>query len=179
MDDDEYPSFKKQEAAPEEQQAAAPVVTEEAAADAEAVEDQQAVVELPAVDIVKEDTATATDAVADVEPPKMMMASRPSFKWSTPTGARIGCHQNYQGDVKSMALEQVNLLPRRWLWRRRLASPQPQDQAVAQPPEWIAAGGSRAAARARRGERPAGGGAGFCWASPTRRATGRLKDFAI
>ena len=126
-------------------------------------------VELPAVDIVKEEDA-ATDAVADVEPPKMMMASRPSFKWSTPTGARIGCHQNYPGDVKSMALEQVNLLPRRWLWRRRLASPQPQDQAVAQPPEWTArgrqeqsssparrgaAGGSRAAAR-RGGEQPAG-----------------------
>ena len=110
-------------------------------------------VELPAVDIVEEDAAT--DAVADVEPPKMMMASRPSFKWSTPTGARIGCHQNYPGDVKSMALEQVNLLPRRWLWRRRLASPQPQDQAVAQPPEWTAAGRSRAAAR-RGGERPAG-----------------------
>ena len=70
-------------------------------------------VELPAVDIVKEDTATATDAVADVEPPKMMKASRrPSFKWSTPTGARIGCHQNSPGDVKSMALEQVNLSPR-------------------------------------------------------------------
>ncbi|XP_066312022.1 IQ domain-containing protein IQM1-like [Miscanthus floridulus] len=115
VDDDEYPSFKKQEAAPEEQQAAAPVVTEEAAADAEAVEDQQAVVELPAVDIVKEDTATATatDAVADVEPPKMMMDSRrPSFKWSTPTGARIGCLQNYPADVQSMALEQVNLSPR-------------------------------------------------------------------
>ena len=70
-------------------------------------------VELPAVDIVKEDTATATDAVADVEPPKMMMGSRrPSFKWSTPTGARIGCLQNYPADVQSMALEQVNLSPR-------------------------------------------------------------------
>lgn len=109
VDDDEYPSFKKQEAAaPEEQQAAeeaAPVATEEAA---EAVEDQKPVVELPAVDIVKEDTADAVDTE-----PKMMMASRrPSFKWSTPTGARIGCLQNYPADVQSMALEQVNLSPR-------------------------------------------------------------------
>ncbi|XP_066309028.1 IQ domain-containing protein IQM1-like [Miscanthus floridulus] len=116
VDDDEYPSFKKPAAAPEEQQAAeeaAPVATEEAAAHAEAVEDQQAMVELPTVDIVKEED-TATDTAADVqEPPKMMMASRrPSFKWSTPTGARIGCLQNYPADVQSMALEQVNLSPR-------------------------------------------------------------------
>ncbi|AQK96263.1 Putative calmodulin-binding family protein [Zea mays] len=105
VDDDEYPSFKKQAAeGPEEPQAAgeapAPVATEEAAEEA---------VELPAVDVVKaEDTATDT-----VEPSKMtMMASRPSFKWSTPTGARIGCLQNYPADVQSMALEQVNLSPR-------------------------------------------------------------------
>lgn len=115
VDDDEYPSFKKQAAAPEEQQVAeeaAPVATEEAAADAEAVEEEpRPVVELPAVDIVKEED-TATDAVAGVEPPMMMMASRPSFKWSTPTGARIGCLQNYPADVQSMALEQVNLSPR-------------------------------------------------------------------
>jgi hypothetical protein len=66
-------------------------------------------VELPAVDVVKaEDTPTNA-----VEPSKMtMMASRPSFKWSTPTGARIGCLQNYPADVQSMALEQVNLSPR-------------------------------------------------------------------
>lgn len=119
MDDDEYPSFKKPAAAAEEQQAAeeaAPVATEEAAAaaHADAVEEEEPrpVVELPAVDIVKEEaTATATDAVA--EPAKMMMASRrPSFKWLTPTGARIGCLQNYPADLQSMALEQVNLSPR-------------------------------------------------------------------
>jgi hypothetical protein len=40
------------------------------------------------------------------------MASRPSFKWSTPTGARIGCLRDYPADVQSMALEQVNLSPR-------------------------------------------------------------------
>ena len=170
MDDDEYPSFKKPAAAPEEQQAAAPVVTEEAAADAEAVEDQQAVVELPAVDIVKEDTATATDAVADVEPPKMMMASRPSFKWSTPTGARIGCHQNYPGDVKSMALEQVNLSPRVAAVapspRLPIPSPRPSPKIRLSPSH---RNGQRAAGRSRAAARR-GGGAGFCWASPTRRA---------
>jgi hypothetical protein len=74
-------------------EAPAPVATEEAAEEA---------VELPAVDVVKAED-TPTDAV---EPSMMtMMASRPSFKWSTPTGARIGCLQNYPADVQSMALE--------------------------------------------------------------------------
>ena len=106
VDDDEYPSFKKPAAAAAEE--AAPVAsTEEGDAHAEAEAEQPPVVELPAVDIVKEE---ATDVQ---EPAKMMMASRrPSFKWSTPTGARIGCLQNYPADVQSMALEQVNLSPR-------------------------------------------------------------------
>lgn len=103
VDDDEFPSFKKPAAGPEEKQQAAeeadPVATEE---------EPRAVPELPAVDIVKEGTGTAADA----EPPKTAMGRRPSFKWSTPTGARIGCLQNYPADVQSMALEQVNLSPR-------------------------------------------------------------------
>uniref|UniRef100_A0A0A9D6B4 Uncharacterized protein n=1 Tax=Arundo donax TaxID=35708 RepID=A0A0A9D6B4_ARUDO len=40
------------------------------------------------------------------------MASRPSFKWLTPTGARISCLRDYPADLQSMALEQVNLSPR-------------------------------------------------------------------
>lgn len=96
VDDDEFPSFKKPAAGTEEKQQAAeeaaPVATEE---------EPRPVPELPAVDIVKEGTGTAADA----EPPKTAMGRRPSFKWSTPTGARIGCLQNYPADVQSMALE--------------------------------------------------------------------------
>ncbi|RCU61678.1 hypothetical protein SETIT_J024600v2 [Setaria italica] len=107
VDDDEYPSFKK---APEEAEAP----TAEAAAHGETVETDQSV-ELPEVDIVKEEVA-AEMAVGggeeeDAAEPEMM-ARRPSFKWSTPTGARIGCLRDYPADLQSMALEQVNLSPR-------------------------------------------------------------------
>lgn len=107
VDDDEYPSFKK---APEEAEAP----TAEAAAHGETVETDQPV-ELPEVDIVKEEVA-AEMAVGggeeeDAAEPEMM-ARRPSFKWSTPTGARIGCLRDYPADLQSMALEQVNLSPR-------------------------------------------------------------------
>ncbi|OEL17087.1 IQ domain-containing protein IQM1 [Dichanthelium oligosanthes] len=110
VDDDEYPSFKK---APEQPAEGAEAPAAEAAAHDETVENQQ--VELPAVDIVKEvvvaDTTTVGGDEDDVAEPKMM-ASRPSFKWSTPTGARIGCLRDYPADLQSMALEQVNLSPR-------------------------------------------------------------------
>nr|CAB3477395.1 unnamed protein product [Digitaria exilis] len=105
VDDDEYPSFKK--AAPEEAEAPA-----KSAAHEETINNE--VVELPAVDIVKEVVAAETDAgevdAAGAGP--AMMASRPSFKWLTPTGARIGCLRDYPADLQSMALEQVNLSPR-------------------------------------------------------------------
>jgi hypothetical protein len=93
VDDDEYPSFKKK---PEEQGP-----EEEAAQD-------EAQNEPPEVDIVKEDTG----AVNKAEPEMRLLASRPSFKWMTPTGARIGCLRDYPADLQSMALEQVNLSPR-------------------------------------------------------------------
>jgi hypothetical protein len=92
VDDDEYPSFKKK---PEER------APEEAAQD-EAQNDP------PEVDIVKE----GTGAVNKAEPEMPLLASRPSFKWMTPTGARIGCLRDYPADLQSMALEQVNLSPR-------------------------------------------------------------------
>jgi hypothetical protein len=101
VDDDEYPSFKK---APEE----AEEPTAEGVAHGEApVNDQP--VELPVVDIVKEGVV-AGETAASAEPE--MMARPPSFKWSTPTGARIGCLRDYPADLQSMALEQVNLSPR-------------------------------------------------------------------
>jgi len=103
VDDDEFPSFKKAapEEPPPEEAAGAPTADE-------AVESQPAV-ELPEVDIAKE-AAAAGDEDAAAGP--KVMASRPSFKWSTPTGARIGCLRDYPADVQSMALEQVNLSPR-------------------------------------------------------------------
>ncbi|TVU34173.1 hypothetical protein EJB05_16003, partial [Eragrostis curvula] len=107
VDDDEFPSFKKKTEEDE--------VPAEAAQENEAANDAD--VELPAVDIVKveevADAAGAIDDKAAAEPEKMMMmASRPSFKWMTPTGARIGCLRDYPADLQSMALEQVNLSPR-------------------------------------------------------------------
>ncbi|XP_062202632.1 IQ domain-containing protein IQM1-like [Phragmites australis] len=102
VDDDEYPSFKKSELPAEE----AEVPTE--ATHDETLNNQPA--ELPEVDIVKE---VADETVGDDEPAEPeMMASRPSFKWLTPTGARIGCLRDYPADLQSMALEQVNLSPR-------------------------------------------------------------------
>ncbi|PAN30093.1 hypothetical protein PAHAL_5G273200 [Panicum hallii] len=107
VDDDEFPSFKK---APEQPAEEAEAPTAEAAAhDDEAVESQP--VELPEVDIVKEAVAETAAGDEDAAGSKVM-ASRPSFKWSTPTGARIGCLRDYPADVQSMALEQVNLSPR-------------------------------------------------------------------
>ncbi|CAL4963083.1 unnamed protein product [Urochloa decumbens] len=110
VDDDEFPSFKK--AAPPEEEAGAPP------AEAAAAQDEQPEVEvlLPEVDIVKEASAAEAEMAAGDEEASakvMAMASRPpSFKWSTPTGARIGCLRDYPADLQSMALEQVNLSPR-------------------------------------------------------------------
>ncbi|CAL4975718.1 unnamed protein product [Urochloa decumbens] len=110
VDDDEFPSFKK--AAPPEEEAGAPP------AEAAAAQDGQPEVEvlLPEVDIVKEASAAEAEMAAGDEEASakvMAMASRPpSFKWSTPTGARIGCLRDYPADLQSMALEQVNLSPR-------------------------------------------------------------------
>ncbi|KAJ1283992.1 hypothetical protein BS78_03G170400 [Paspalum vaginatum] len=114
VDDDEYPSFKKP--APEEQPAEE---SEAATAHGEAAEDQPAAL-LPVVDIVK----PQDDEAVDDEP--ATMARRPSFKWSTPTGARIGCLRDYPAGLQSMALEQVNLSPRVAPSPRLLPIPSPR-----------------------------------------------------
>ncbi|CAO2203783.1 unnamed protein product [Urochloa humidicola] len=119
VDDDEFPSFKKAPAPEEEpaaaEEAAGAAPAEAAAEQGEAVEEEeQTAVELllPKVDIVKE-AAAAAAAGGEEEAKVVAMASRPpSFKWSTPTGARIGCLRDYPADLQSMALEQVNLSPR-------------------------------------------------------------------
>lgn len=40
------------------------------------------------------------------------LGRRLSCRWTTGTGARIGCVRDYPVDLQSMALEQVNLSPR-------------------------------------------------------------------
>jgi hypothetical protein len=101
VDDDEFPSFKKKPAEEAPEEAAAEAAQENVAAE----------VELPVVDIVKE-AVTAEDDITAAEPEMMQLASRPSFKWTTPTGARISCLRDYPAELQSMALEQVNLSPR-------------------------------------------------------------------
>ncbi|GJN18595.1 hypothetical protein PR202_gb05769 [Eleusine coracana subsp. coracana] len=97
VDDDEFPSFKKApEQAPEETEPPTEAETQNE--------------ELPELDIVKE-AVVADDTGAEPEE-TMQLAKRPSFKWMTPTGARIGCLRDYPADLQSMALEQVNLSPR-------------------------------------------------------------------
>jgi len=108
VDDDEFPSFKK--AAPEQ-----PAEEEaEAAAHDDVAVESQPVVELPEADVAEE-AGAETGAAGDEDAaagPEVMASRRPSFKWSTPTGARIGCLRDYPAGVQSMALEQVNLSPR-------------------------------------------------------------------
>ncbi|CAO2170384.1 unnamed protein product [Urochloa humidicola] len=118
VDDDEFPSFKKApkseaEAPAENDAGAAPA--EAAAAEAEAQDEQPAVeLLLPEVDIVKEaeETVAGGEKGVAAAAAKLMASRPPSFKWLTPTGARIGCLRDYPADVQSMALEKVNLSPR-------------------------------------------------------------------
>ncbi|KAL5229296.1 hypothetical protein ABZP36_017561 [Zizania latifolia] len=102
VDDDEYPSFKKtSDEAPVEAEKKPTEPTHDETLDCSQIE-------LPEVDIVKEvvvDNSEDTEAA-----PKM--ANRPSFKWATANGARIGCVRDYPVDLQSMALEHVNLSPR-------------------------------------------------------------------
>ncbi|XP_040376012.1 IQ domain-containing protein IQM1 isoform X2 [Oryza brachyantha] len=100
VDDDEFPSFKKTDEQPEEADKPTEPTHDEI------LESSQ--VELPEVDIVKEvvvENSEDTEAA-----PKMV--NRPSFKWATANGARIGCVRDYPADLQSMALEHVNLSPR-------------------------------------------------------------------
>lgn len=100
VDDDEFPSFKKTEEKPEEAEKPTEPTHDEI------MDSSQ--IELPEVDIVKEAVVENSEDT-EVAP---IMASRPSFKWATANGARIGCVRDYPADLQSMALEHVNLSPR-------------------------------------------------------------------
>ncbi|EEE54836.1 hypothetical protein OsJ_02283 [Oryza sativa Japonica Group] len=100
VDDDEFPSFKKTEEKPEEAEKPTEPTHDEI------MDSSQ--IELPEVDIVKEAVVENSEDTK-VAP---IMASRPSFKWATANGARIGCVRDYPADLQSMALEHVNLSPR-------------------------------------------------------------------
>ncbi|CAO2183615.1 unnamed protein product [Urochloa humidicola] len=123
VDDDEFPSFKK---APPPEEAEAGAAPAEVAA-AEAQDEQPAVELLPEVDIVKEaeETVAGGEEGVAAAAAKLMASRPPSFKWLTPTGARIGCLRDYPADVQSMALEQVNLSPRVAPSPTRLPAPIP------------------------------------------------------
>ncbi|KAI6681992.1 hypothetical protein NL676_035873 [Syzygium grande] len=53
-----------------------------------------------------------SDAPAKTEQPVFDLAKRMSCKWSTGAGPRIGCVRDYPTELRSRALEQVNLSPR-------------------------------------------------------------------
>ncbi|KAA8540276.1 hypothetical protein F0562_024161 [Nyssa sinensis] len=53
------------------------------------------------------------DTIRDkVKVPVFEMGKRPSFKWTTGAGPRIGCVREYPSKLQFQALEQVNLSPR-------------------------------------------------------------------
>lgn len=60
-------------------------------------------------EMVGEKAAEAEDERKTVA---LELGRRLSCRWTTGTGARIGCVRDYPVDLQSMALEQVNLSPR-------------------------------------------------------------------
>ncbi|KAG8044965.1 hypothetical protein GUJ93_ZPchr0008g14053 [Zizania palustris] len=100
VDDDEYPSFKKTSDEASDEKPAEPTHDETM---------DSSEIELPEVDIVKEVVVDDNDEDTGAAP---KMTDRPSFKWATANGARIGCVRDYPADLQSMALEHVNLSPR-------------------------------------------------------------------
>ncbi|RRT75710.1 hypothetical protein B296_00005230 [Ensete ventricosum] len=79
--------------------------------------------EFPVLDEVKAKPAVADEAevvmgekAAEAQGERktvaLEMGRRLSCRWTTGTGARIGCVRDYPVDLQSMALEQVNLSPR-------------------------------------------------------------------
>ncbi|XP_062180663.1 IQ domain-containing protein IQM1-like [Phragmites australis] len=104
VDDDEYPSFKKQTSdEPWPEEAAHEKATEAAA------------------------QGDAPDAMAqETEAPEVDTVSRASLKWTSGAGARIGCVRDYPAQLQSRALEQVNLSPRVAASTSRVPIPSPR-----------------------------------------------------
>ncbi|MQL88057.1 hypothetical protein Taro_020621, partial [Colocasia esculenta] len=100
VDDDEFPSFKKNEVA---------------AVDATKTADSATAV-APGESKPEEPPKTAARVEAQEEKMEAAqpfeMARRLSCKWSTGAGPRIGCVRDYPVDLQIRALEQVNLSPR-------------------------------------------------------------------
>ncbi|XP_010908684.1 IQ domain-containing protein IQM1 [Elaeis guineensis] len=101
VDDDEYSSSMTREHQP----------TAEVSKLAEVVESAIKVhkVEEPAKETAKPDHVidSSMDKAAAFE-----LGRRLSCKWTSPTGARIGCVRDYPAELQHKALEQVNLSPR-------------------------------------------------------------------
>lgn len=101
IDDDEYSSSKKPGKEP----------TAEAPKLAEVVE---SAIEVNKVEEPAKETAVP-DLVIDNsmdKAAKFDLGRRLSCKWTSPTGARIGCVRDYPAELQHKALEQVNLSPR-------------------------------------------------------------------
>lgn len=102
VDDDEYPSYKKNDV---ELAAAVAEVVEKAKSVAKAeIEEPEMLPEL--------EQENASEGAIDKEL-TFELGRRLSFKWTTGIGARIGCVRDYPVDLQFKALEQVNLSPRR------------------------------------------------------------------
>ncbi|WOL20398.1 IQ domain-containing protein IQM1 [Canna indica] len=99
VDDDEYPSFKK------------------SAYEAEVVAKKAVVSEVVLTPVLEVTEAAQTPAEGTNEEDERVTSDhfskrRLSCKWTSATGARIGCVRDYPVDLQSRALEQVNLSPR-------------------------------------------------------------------
>ncbi|XP_008775916.2 IQ domain-containing protein IQM1-like [Phoenix dactylifera] len=90
VDDDDYSSSKKHANEPAAEVPKMPEVVE-------------AVIEANKVEELAKETARAAP---------FELGKRLSCKWTSPTGARIGCVRDYPAELQHKALEQVNLSPR-------------------------------------------------------------------
>ncbi|MQL92056.1 hypothetical protein Taro_024676 [Colocasia esculenta] len=106
VDDDEFPSFRKDS---ENQMEVSGVVKHLDSTEVEDLGESQ--MEEP-----QKETANADDHVEDiidkVEATTFGPAKRLACKWTTGAGPRIGCVRDYPLDLQFRALEQVNLSPR-------------------------------------------------------------------
>ncbi|WOL03017.1 IQ domain-containing protein IQM1-like [Canna indica] len=105
VDDDDYPAAKKKEG-----ELAAVVAEAAEKAKSEAKDESRESEEQPLaeceVEEESEKTTTTTDKAMAFD-----LGRRLSCKWTTGTGARIGCVRDYPADLQSRALEHVNLSP--------------------------------------------------------------------
>lgn len=101
VDDDEYPSSRK-----DDNEATAEVT--------KLTEVIQSAIEANKVEEPTKETAKPDHVIDDSmdKAAAFNLVRRLSCKWTSPTGARIGCVRDYPAELQHKALEQVNLSPR-------------------------------------------------------------------